>query len=179
MGPHASRGDAERTNAGARQPRLGCRACGDCEARRDRAARIACYGDVGRVSPHHVDLRDDAGAHSDHAPAEAAGGADRGALRSCSLPGVAMLEQTRSRRPDIVTPRGILFFCSTKKLAGRSWPCYKMSMPLDFNTKKDAQNRKLMAFPWPRQTTSTSTQLIVEDDREHYGEQRFFAIGQL
>jgi uncharacterized DUF497 family protein len=41
------------------------------------------------------------------------------------------------------------------------------------------KTEKLMAFPWPRQTTSTSTQLIVEDDREHYGEQRFFAIGQL
>jgi uncharacterized protein len=91
-----------------------------------------------------------------------------------------MLEQTRSRRPDIVTPRGILFFCSTKRLAGRSWPCYKMSMPLDFNTKKDAQNRKAHGLSLAEADNfDFDTAVVVEVDREHYGEQRFFAIGQL
>jgi uncharacterized DUF497 family protein len=55
-----------------------------------------------------------------------------------------------------------------------------MSMPLDFNTKKDAQNRKAHGLSLAEADNfDFDTAVIVEDDREHYGEQRFFAIGQL
>jgi uncharacterized DUF497 family protein len=53
-------------------------------------------------------------------------------------------------------------------------------MPLDFDPKKDAQNRKDHGLSLAEADGfDFDTAIAVEDDREHYAEQRFFAIGQL
>jgi uncharacterized DUF497 family protein len=53
-------------------------------------------------------------------------------------------------------------------------------MALDFDPKKDAQNQKDHGLSLAEADGfDFETAIIVEDDREHYGELRFFAIGQL
>jgi uncharacterized DUF497 family protein len=53
-------------------------------------------------------------------------------------------------------------------------------MALDFDLKKDAQNQKDHGLSLAEADGfDFETAIIVEDDRGHYGELRFFAIGQL
>ena len=53
-------------------------------------------------------------------------------------------------------------------------------MSFDFDPKKDAENRKRHGISLAEADGfDFDTAIVVEDDREHDGEQRFFAIGQL
>jgi uncharacterized DUF497 family protein len=53
-------------------------------------------------------------------------------------------------------------------------------MPLDFDPAKDAINHKKHGMSLAEADGfDFDTALVVEDDRKPYGEQRFFAIGQL
>jgi uncharacterized DUF497 family protein len=53
-------------------------------------------------------------------------------------------------------------------------------VPLDFDPAKDVTNRKRHGMSLAEADGfNFDTALVVEDDRERYDEQRFFAIGQL
>lgn len=53
-------------------------------------------------------------------------------------------------------------------------------MPFDFDPGKDAKNRKRHGMSLAlADKFDFDNALIMEDDREQYGEQRFFAIGPL
>jgi hypothetical protein len=54
------------------------------------------------------------------------------------------------------------------------------NVPLDFDPVKDAKNRKDHGMSLAEADGfDFDTAIVLEDDREAYGEQRFFAIGQL
>ena len=71
-------------------------------------------------------------------------------------------------------------FRNTKRVVFLTFGVLQKDMPFDFDPAKDAQNRKQHGMSLAEaEDFNFDTAFTVEDDREAYGEQRFFAIGQM
>jgi uncharacterized DUF497 family protein len=76
-------------------------------------------------------------------------------------------------------PRAIVFRNYGKRLWRLHRACYK-AMPFDFDPAKDAHNRAKHGMSLAEaEHFDFDTAIVMEDDSERYGEQRFRAIGQL